>query len=165
MIETPKIEFRPEQPYVGISRTLTIAQIDELLPPLHDKLWAWLAEKGITTAGKPFFRYYDMKMDDAMEIEVGLPVHMLPNGEGEIQAGTLPAGEYATLFHWGHYDGLYDATTFILKWMEQNGWQLATVQTEQGERWASRLEIYFDVEETDSEQKKSMLAFLVAPLH
>lgn len=157
----PTLEYRAEQPYVGIRRNVTIAEIDTLLAPRYPELAAWLESQGVLAAGVPFFRYYSMEMDAGIEMEVGIPVHAIPPLTGEIQAGLLPAGEYATLKHLGDYDHLYDLTTYLLAWMEEQGLTLATSTTEQGEVWKSRLEWYPNVGEPIVEKRESILAFLV----
>jgi effector-binding domain-containing protein len=161
MMATPTLEFHADQPYVGIRRQVTIAEIDTLLAPLYPEVSTWLEGQGVLAGGAPFFRYYSMEMDAKIEMEVGIPVHSIPPLTGEIQAGVLPAGQYATLKHIGDYDGLYDLTTYLLAWIEEQGMTLAISTTEQGEVWKSRLEWYLNVEEPVIEKRESILAFLV----
>lgn len=158
---TPTLEFRAEQPYVGIRRHVTIAEIDTVLAPRYPELSTWLEAQGVHPAGAPFFRYYSMEMDADIEMEVGIPVHAVPPLTGEIQAGLLPAGQYATLKHTGDYDELYDLTTYLLAWIEEQGMTLATSTREQGEVWKSRLEWYLNLDEPVVEKRESILAFLV----
>lgn len=158
---TPTLEFRAEQLYIGIRRDVTIVEIDTILAPLYPELAAWLEAQGVPSAGAPFFRYYSMEMDAKIEMEVGIPVHSVPPLTSEIQAGLLPAGQYATLKHTGDYDELYELTTYLLAWIEEKGMTLATATTEQGEVWKSRLEWYLNLDEPVIEKRESILAFLV----
>jgi hypothetical protein len=42
----------------------------------------------------------------------------------------------------GPYEGLYDATTGLLDWARQRGLAWDTTDTDAGERWGCRLEVY-----------------------
>ena len=139
MTSEPRTELRAEQPYVGARGTVTISTIG-LIADRIPEIFGWLGARGTEPAGAPFFRYHVIDMSGPMEIEVGVPVAVPPDKiDGDLFAGVLPAGRYATVTHVGHPDGLARGTAALLAWGERQGlhWDLADDQ-----RWGCRLEIY-----------------------
>jgi effector-binding domain-containing protein len=100
-------------------------------------------------------------MDGEMDVEFCIPLATAAPGDGRVQAGTLPAGRYATLIHTGHYDGLRDATRYLLTWGEEQGLRW---QTEPGGEWRARLETYLTdpSQEPDPARWETQLAILIA---
>ncbi|GAA4227752.1 GyrI-like domain-containing protein [Actinomadura meridiana] len=144
MTTKPNIEERAAQPYVAIRRRVTMRTISEVADRIPE-LFGWLGARGIVPAGTPFLKYNVIDMNGELEIEAGIPVPALVETDGEVLAGTLPAGPYATLTHTGHPDGLLNRTTELLDWAKtkQLTWDVTN------DRWAARLEIY----ETDPTQE------------
>jgi effector-binding domain-containing protein len=142
MITGPEVVERQAQPYVGIRAHVTMQTIGEVLPELHPQLFAWLGSRDVQPAGYPFWKYNVIDMDGDLEVEVGVPVPRAVDGDDRVLAGVLPAGRYATLRYTGHPEGLLGATKSLREWAGEQGlsWDLA--HTEDGERWAARLEIY-----------------------
>ena len=139
---TPEITERPAQPYVAISAQVTMQTLADILPKLMPPVFAWLSERGIPPAGAPFWRYDLIDMDRALDVEVGVPVAAPVTGDGEVLAGTLPAGRYVTVRHTGHPDGLYGATESLVAWAAERNLAWDMTVTPDGEKWAARLEIY-----------------------
>ncbi|MEU5884241.1 GyrI-like domain-containing protein [Spirillospora sp. NPDC047279] len=137
----PKIEERGEQPYAGIRRTITWREFP-LIADRIPELIGWLAARGLRPAGAPFFRYVTLQGEDSGLVEAGVPVEGPVDGEGDVFAGTLPAGRYATVTHAGHPDGLFQVTTDLLGWAADQGLTWDMSESEDGEHWACRLEIY-----------------------
>jgi hypothetical protein len=81
-------------------------------------------------------------MEHALEVEVGVPVATVLDGDEQVLAGVLAPGRYATLRYTGHPDGLVGPTAFLLKWAGEQNLTWDVTQTPGGERWGSRLEIY-----------------------
>jgi effector-binding domain-containing protein len=137
----PTIVERDEQPYVAVSGQVTmqtIAAIADRLP----EVFGWLDARGLEPAGAPFFRYNLIDMDRRLEVEAGVPVAAAAAGDGEVLAGVLPAGRYASVTHIGHPDGLVGATAALLEWAERQGLRWDVTPTPEGERWGCRLEVY-----------------------
>ena len=63
-------------------------------------------------------------------------------GEGRVLSGILPAGRYATLTHWGHYDRLIDATATLIGWAKLRGLDWDSTPGPDGEHFVSRFELY-----------------------
>ena len=110
------------------------------------------ARTDVEQAGAPFWKYNVIDMERQLEVEVGFPVAVPVAGDDRVLAGVLPAGKYATLRHIGHPDTLSDATTALLDWAAGQGLTWDVMETEEGDRWGARLEIY----ETDPAQEPNM---------
>ena len=163
MINKPKLENRPEQPYVGIRACVMMKELGVVLPPLHNQLVDWMEEQGIEPVGAPFFRYLVIDMEKGFDMEVGVPVASFIETQGNIRSGVLPAGSYATLVHMGHYSGLREATQALLVWAAANGVEWHATISGGSEAWEARLEIYRNVGlEKNPEKWETELAFLTA---
>lgn len=142
-LSEPRLEKRPAQPYVGITKAVTIQQLGTHLPPLSEQIYAWLTKKGVAPAASAFWRYITIDMPARLEVEVGVPVAEPLTGDGEIKAGTLPAGTYAVVHHHGNPSELGDATGQLLEWAKANKVEWQTTTNDKGEEvWTARVEWY-----------------------
>jgi effector-binding domain-containing protein len=164
MLGEPTIEQRSEQPYAAIRRKVTMQTIGAVLPEIHPNVFAWLGKKGIAPAGAPFWKYNVIDMEAQMEVEVGVPVAAAVSGAGEVLGGVLPAGRYATVWHTGHPSELMTATASLLDWAAGQDLKWDKSESEHGEVWTSRLEIYETdpAEEPDMTKWRTQLAFKLA---
>jgi effector-binding domain-containing protein len=159
----PRIRWRAAQPYVAIRRLVTMRTIPEVadrLPGIFD----WLAARGIEPAGAPFLRYHVIDMDRHLDIEAGVPVGTTIEGDKDIISGILPEGRYATVTHVGPFDKLMDATAALLDWATREGVAWDMIETENGQEWGCRLELYTTNpnEEPDMGKWETELAFRLA---
>jgi effector-binding domain-containing protein len=161
MLSEAQVIERPAQPYVAIKAQVTMETIGKALPELHPRVFAWLGERGIAPTGPPFWKYNVIDMDRGLEVEVGVPVATVVDGDSQVLAGVLAPGRYATLRYTGHPEGLFGATTSLLKWAEEQYLTWDVTQTPAGDRWAARLEIYETdpVTEPDMTKWTTQLAF------
>jgi effector-binding domain-containing protein len=141
MPTAPRIVERAEQPYVAVSGRVTMHTIGAIADRLPE-VFAWLGARGLEPAGAPFFRYDLIDMERQLEVEAGVPVATAAAADGEVLAGVLPAGRYASLTHVGHPDGLVEATTALLDWAARQGLAWDVTETPEGQRWGCRLEVY-----------------------
>jgi effector-binding domain-containing protein len=157
MEERPTVEARTDQPYVAIPVRVRMEDLGPVVPPLTGQVFDWLNERGISPAGPPFWRYVFIDMDAELEIETGFPVANTVEGDEQIQAGVLPAGDYATVVHTGHPDTLVTATRDLLDWAEKENLEWDA----DGRTWGCRLEEYLsDPDEVpDMDQWQTRLAF------
>jgi effector-binding domain-containing protein len=65
-----------------------------------------------------------------------------PDGDDTVRPGVLPAGRYATVVHIGHPDELIGVIANLLDWAAAQGVRWDMAETEAGQRWGCRLEIY-----------------------
>jgi RNA polymerase sigma-70 factor (ECF subfamily) len=126
MIE-PKIEQRDALPYLAIRSEVTDG-IPAVVDTAFPQLFAWLGQNGLEPAGPPFMRYLEVDhQGEPLEIEVGAPVaDRAPEDDGQVRAGTLPAGRYVTALHTGPYRSeqvpdLGDAQAALRAWIEEEG--------------------------------------------
>jgi len=163
MLTLPKIVERKAQPYVAMRRKANIpfgAVIDATMP----KLWQWIEDHRVEPTGPPFFKYNLIDMAREMEIEFGAPTTTLLEPDDQVVTGTLPAGRYATITHHGHYDNLMEVNAVLIGWVNQHGYKLDMEPTSEGERFASRIEIYPNDprEVPNPEDWETVLAFKLA---
>lgn len=161
MLSEPQVIERTAQPYVAIRAQVTMQTIGTILPELHPRVFAWVRERDIQPAGHPFWKYNMIDMDRGLEVEVGVPVEAVAHGEGQVLAGVLPPGRYATVRYTGHPDGLMGATASLLEWAKEQTLTWDVRQDPDGERWTARLEIYESdpAEEPDMSKWVTQLAF------
>jgi effector-binding domain-containing protein len=139
--ETHSVVDRAERPFVGVTRTLTMLTIKKAADEIP-RLVTWLEQRGLTPAGPPFLRYLVIDMAKDMVLQAGVPVSGAVEADGDLEAGTLPAGRYVTALHTGPYEKLYGATTHLLRWAGERGLHFDKHPSGAGEVWASRLEFY-----------------------
>jgi len=162
MAAEPEIVQRSEQPYLAIRAFVTLQTLGQVLPSLHPEVAGWLGARGIVPAGAPFCRYDVIDMDRQLEIEVGFPVAAPVPGDGRVQEGVLPAGQYVTAWHTGHPSGLAEATGALLDWAAQQGLTWDVTTTADGDKWGCRLEISHDEPGQDMSEWVTELAFKLA---
>ena len=104
-----------------------------------------------------------------MEFEIAAPVASPAAGEGEIRAGVLPAGPYATLLHVGPYShadvpDLDSARCTLLAWAERDGIGLERTDTGTRTRYRASVERYLTdaSREPDWSKWRTELAVLTA---
>jgi effector-binding domain-containing protein len=160
---SPEIIQRPAQPYVGISGWVTMTTVGSVADRIPE-IFGWLGGAGIAPAGPPFFRYHVIDMERQLQVEAGVPVASAVEGEGAIQAGTLPAGRFAVMTHTGAPDTLAGPTGELLDWAKARGLEWDVLQTEAGEQWGCRVEFYLTnpAEEPDASKWQTQLAFRLA---
>ncbi len=157
----PHLIDRAEQPYVAIRKLVPMETLGQVAdePSL---LFRRLTASGIEPVGAPFFKYNVIRMPHLMDVEVGIPVPVAmaddqliraaraddhqgpgtPAGEGQILVGVLPGGRFASVTHIGHPDGLLEAIAALLDWGSEQGLQWDMSETDQGQTWGLRLELY-----------------------
>jgi effector-binding domain-containing protein len=159
----PKIEARAEQPYVAIRGQVTMATIAAVADRIPE-LFGWLAARGIEPAGAPFLRYDVIDMERQLEVEAGVPVAGAVPGASVVLAGVLPAGRYVTVSHIGHPNELREVTASLLSWATEQGLQWDMSETDAGQKWGCRLELFKTnpAEEPDMSKWETELAFRLA---
>ena len=142
MLSTPQIIERASQPYAAIAAVVRVAELSATIDKALPAVFGWLAARGAAPAGAPFFRYRVIDMPSRMEIDFGVPTASVLEADDAIITGKLPAGRYVSATHTGHYDGLMAATAELLKWIDDQHLALDEHQTDLGDAFGCRLEIY-----------------------
>jgi effector-binding domain-containing protein len=159
----PEVTQRAVQPYAGISAWVTMETIGSVAHRIPE-IFGWLGAHGIAPAGPPFFRYHVIDMQRELQVEVGVPVASPVADEGEVRAGTLPAGRFAVMTHTGAPNTLVAATAELLDWAQAQGLAWDVSRTDAGEHWGCRVEFYLTnpAEEPDASKWQTQLAFRLA---
>ncbi|HWH98647.1 MAG TPA: GyrI-like domain-containing protein [Pseudolysinimonas sp.] len=150
----------PEQPFVGVTKTVTMTTIPEIadeIPGLID----WVLNHGYAPPNAPFLRYLVIDMAREFVIQAGVPVPSPVETDGDLESGVLPSGRYATTTHVGHPDELERVTGRFLQWANGEGLHFDVRRSDQGDVWASRIEWYETnpVEQPDMSQWVTRLTF------
>jgi DNA gyrase inhibitor GyrI len=144
MQKEPTIVTRADQPYVGITRRITMdtfADVADRFPEIFE----WLGVRGVEPAGAPFFRFHVIDMERELEVEAGVPVppgSAVPASDEDVTAGVLPAGRYVTVTNVGHPDELVQVTADLLAWAGKQDLRWDRADSNRGEKWGCRLEVY-----------------------
>lgn len=85
-------------------------------------VFTYAQRAGIALSGKPYTRYISMG-PGLMTIEVGFRISAAASGEGEVEAGELPAGSAVVAMHGGAYDQLGETYAAAERWMGDNALQ------------------------------------------
>ncbi len=159
----PEITQRSAQDYAGISAWVTMTTIGSVADRIPE-IFGWLAVRGIAPAGAPFFRYHVVDMERQLQVEAGVPVASPAEGDGDVRAGTLPAGRFVVMTHTGAPDTLPAATAELLAWADARGLAFDVSRTDAAEKWGCRLESYLTdpAEQPDLSKWQTQLAFRLA---
>jgi effector-binding domain-containing protein len=111
--------LRP-QPIATIRTTSATATIGATLGQILPEVFAYVVAQGQQPAGPPFTRYLD-DSGETIELEAGIPVAAPIAGNGRVQAGALPGGPVATIWHVGPYDTLTATYDVLAAWMAAEG--------------------------------------------
>jgi len=153
MITKPKIDQRPEQPYVGIRTQVKPSQFKKIIPQFLDEIFAWLNEQGIKPSEAPFMRYYVIAMGSEMDVEIGVPVATpLAAGTDRIQPQTLPAGRYASLIY--RSVGGITGNKALVEWARDNGIRWDRWDDPKGDAFRCRIETFLTDPAEQPDRKK-----------
>jgi effector-binding domain-containing protein len=110
-----------------------------------------LRSQGLSPAGSPFARYYNMEME-ALDVEFGFPVPGSANGSGRVMNSATPSGNAASCLYIGPYSEIEPAYDALMKWAADNGF------AQSGEAY----EIYLDdPAHTPAEQLRTQVHLLL----
>ena len=141
MLSMPEIVERQPQPYVAIREVVTMP-FGDVVDRVFPELFRWLGAHGIALADAPFIKYNVIDMERALELEFGAPVATPVEGDTRVLSGTLAGGTFVTITWQGSFDKLYDANAALIGWARERGIKWDAMETDKGDRFACRLEIY-----------------------
>lgn len=111
------------QPMLFIRRRISRDQLKDTLGECFGKLFMHGHKAGLPIAGWPFARYASMG-PGLWTVDAGMPLASSVEGEGELQAGTLPGGFVALGIHAGAYEELPESNAAVERWIETNGFKV-----------------------------------------
>lgn len=138
----PTLEYRPARSYVGIPVEASLHEWNRTIDAIP-KLFAWIEENGVTPAGALFYRYRVLgDTERRFQVEIGITVSEPVEGSGEVVAGTIPEGTYASYVHHGHPDQLFQVNDDIETWAAENGIELDIHSEGELVVWTGRFEFF-----------------------
>ena len=138
-IGKPKIDTRPKQAYMGIRSIAPFKGMSKVIGRLSDEMNTWVDQQKVKPSGSPFLRFHVIDMRGFMDIEFGFPYRKSLPDNGEVKAGILPAGRYASLIYSG---GGISANRALIEWVRAQGMDFDRWDTEQGDNFRGRYEMY-----------------------
>ena len=158
IVSGPRLERRPEVATLGIRETVPFRTMLSHRDRLLAELIQWLTDHGVEPEGPFFLRLHVVDMSDLMDIEVGV-AGASDDADGRVQAGTLPAGDYAVL---AYRVKSLAANRLLHRWVREQGLVLDTRPDPHGEAFACRCETYLTDPRTEKRKKLWVveLAFL-----
>jgi effector-binding domain-containing protein len=136
MIETPQITHTNACKTAIIHVTVSQEEIQKVMGPALQELMSAIAEQGIASTG-PWFTHHLRRPADSFDFEVSVPVAKPIIPAGRVQPGEWPAMRVARTIYHGGYEGLGDAWSEFIDWIETNGhettqdlWEVYTVGPE-----------------------------------
>jgi effector-binding domain-containing protein len=150
-IGKPKIDTRPKQPYMGIRTITPFKGMSKEIGRLSDEMNTWVEEHKVKPSGPPFLRYHVIDMRGFMDIEFCFPVHKALPDDGDVKAGVLPAGRYASLIYSG---GGISGNRALIEWVRSQGLEFDRWDTEQGDNFRGRYETYLTDPKVESRKSK-----------
>lgn len=141
-ISLPKIERRPAKPYVAMRKRVTIP-FHEAIGPALGAVEDYIKAAGVSEYGPCVFKYNLIDMP-RLEIEFGFETPAVLPARDELIVGEIPAGNYASVLYTGPYENLMEVNAVLIGWAAHKRLVWDSQATAAGERFAARLETYFD---------------------
>ncbi|MBL7259350.1 GyrI-like domain-containing protein [Paractinoplanes lichenicola] len=138
ILDGPVVETAPERHTAGIRIVTPFRGMFAVRDKLMTELYGWLDERG-ADYGRTFLRLQVVAMESDMELEVGVLTDKPIDGDGRIEPGTLPAGDYAILRFVGHGRR---ANSTLINWIRAEGLPMDVDENPAGDRFGGRYEMY-----------------------
>lgn len=132
----------PARTYAFVPRTVTLQALGAATREGLAEAAGAIARHGLEVEGPAFVRYRRIDMAGTLDIEIGLPVRDPTHPVAGLRLDRLPSGRYARLIHRGPYDGLLSANAALIRLGEETGLQWAMRQTDRGQVFDCRLEVF-----------------------
>nr|MDO8087675.1 GyrI-like domain-containing protein [Candidatus Sigynarchaeum springense] len=118
MMTDCEIKKQEAQPSLAARQVVPVEKLPEVLGRVFGAIMAYLDDLKKKPAGPPFVAYLNMDMQ-ALDVEVGFPVHDELPAKGELKPTTIPGLEVATCMHTGPYDAIEDTYTAFSECIKQ----------------------------------------------
>ena len=103
---------------------LVATKISTAIGQCLGKAYPYALSSGQAIAGRPFTRYLSAG-PGLFAMEIGVPISAAAPGEGDVEAGSLPAGATVVGVHAGPYDQLGETYAAMERSIETNGLKAA----------------------------------------
>jgi effector-binding domain-containing protein len=115
-----EIKILPVKHTLYLRTTCPVGEIPAFLGRAYGNIMQYLEVLGEKPISGPYALYHNLDMQ-ALDIEAGFPVAYEFMGKGDIKAGIVRAGKYASTLHTGPYDQMEPTYTALQKWVEGQG--------------------------------------------
>jgi effector-binding domain-containing protein len=96
------------------------------LSELFSTIGPYLGQSHAPVKGPPLAIYHDKEFKEAdVDVEVAFPVWREVRTSGEFKSYEIPEGQVATITYKGPYESIGPAYNTLMKWVENNGYQIA----------------------------------------
>lgn len=151
IISGPKIDERADQPYMGIRTQTPMSGMSKVVTRMFKEMNAWARKQVLEPVKPPFLRFHVIDMEGDMDIEVGFPVVKPLKDDGDVRAGVIPAGRYASLIYTGSG---YSGNKALIEWAKSNGIAWDRWDDANGDAFCSRYESYLTDPKTEPRKTK-----------
>jgi effector-binding domain-containing protein len=159
MLTLPQIVEFQARKYVATRLRVDIP-FDTGVDPAFDELWDAFARAGVEPDGIEFIKFNLIDVP-RLEIEVGMTTDRTLPLSGRLVLGELPSGRYVSSTYTGSYDGLYDATAMLIGWAKERGIKWDVRSMENGDLFASRLEIHVNNPSIEPDPSKLVTTLMI----
>lgn len=113
-------EVLPQHQTAHISERTHVKDLPVVLGRCYAQIATVVEMQGLRITGAPYTLYLNMDMQD-LELEIGFPVDGVLTDAGEVRAGEIPSGRYASCVHIGPYSSVTQAYEALAGWVEVQG--------------------------------------------
>ena len=153
IVEAPKFEQRAARHTIGVRKRIPSKTLGSTISKILQQTRASLAAQGLAVSGPPFFRFHCINMGVEFDLEAGyISSEKIPGG-GELLSNELPAGNYVSLKYAGKNRG-YQGNKALIEWARGNGYEFDRWDTDLGDTFACRYEVYLTDIESEPDSKK-----------
>jgi effector-binding domain-containing protein len=118
MAENCEIKRVPETNILYVRTRTPVEGLPQVLGKWFGGIMQYLSSLGEYPTGEPFVGYFNLDMTN-LDIQIGFPVSKAFEGKGEIQPGTIPAGEIAECFHYGSYESVENTYNLLVAFCKE----------------------------------------------
>ena len=115
-----EITPRSAQPVLAVRTHTAVQDLPAFLGRAFGAVAQYLGEQGLEPAGPPYAAYHNMDMEN-LDVEAGFPVTKALASRGEVQAGEMPAGRYASCLFTGAYSDMPPAYEALTQYVKDQG--------------------------------------------
>lgn len=112
------------RPTLVVRTRTAVERLPEVMGPAWGAVMAHAGGLGAAPSDAPFAAYHNTDMQD-LDVEIGFTFAERLEGEGEVQAGEIPAGKAVQCIHVGPYDQLGSTHAAVEAWCAERGLQYA----------------------------------------
>ncbi len=116
-----ELKDEPAQPVLSTRTRAAVDQLPMVFGKVYGEIMQYLGAMGEQPAGPPFAAYYNLDMQN-LDIEVGFPVAKRLPGKGDIQAGEIAGGKFASCLYVGPYADCGAVYEAVNKFIVENGY-------------------------------------------